>query len=71
MIYNTLEDFISAAKDGKLDGVTVTVDNDSVYAYRYDEEEDDCVRLYDFHGFGPREVLIGVLQSMGLKAELP
>jgi hypothetical protein len=71
MAFQNISEFIAAAKAGELEGVTVTVDNDSVYAYRHDEENDDSEKVYGFNDAGPREVLIELLCALGVEAEYP
>ncbi|GEM_PF-3089613 len=71
MEYQNIDQFLQAAREGKLEGVTVTVDNDSVYAYRHDEENDDSEEVFGFNDAGPREVLISLLMSLGVEAEYP
>lgn len=64
--YKTLEELVNAAKSGTFIG-TVTVDNDSVYAYLDDDE--DANQAFDFNGDGPEDALIKALTLLGLKAE--
>ncbi len=71
MEYQNIDQFLQAAKEGKLEDVTVTVDNDSVYAYRHDEENDDSEKIFGFNDDGPREVLISLFAALGIEAEYP
>jgi hypothetical protein len=64
MKYETISEFVTAAKEGHFTG-RVIVDNDQVYAYEGDEE------VCDFEDCGPEGALIEVLTALGVKAERP
>jgi hypothetical protein len=64
MKYETITDFIIAAKAGKFTG-RVIVDNDQVTAYEGDEI------VCDFEDCGPDGALIEVMAALGVKAERP
>ena len=62
--YKTVRAFVNAAQSGEFKGVVI-VDNDCVYAYVGDEE------VFDFNDANPEEVLIDVLEALGVNAERP
>lgn len=68
----TIGDLLEAHKRGELEGVTVTVDNDSVYAYRYigDPDKDEPEEVFIFDG-GPQGMLVEVLKALGMDATEP
>ncbi len=72
MKYKTIQEFLEAAKSGELAGVTVTVDNDSIYAYKYSDTDDgDDEKVFDFNDAGPQQALVELLQAIGIEAEYP
>ena len=64
MKYKTTKAFITAVQTGKFAGIVI-VDNDSVEACQ------DGDAVCDFERRHPEEVLIDVLEALGVSAERP
>ena len=66
-------ELLEAHKRGELEGVTVTVDNDSMYAYRHFDGDvfgERSERVFGFDG-GPQGMLVEVLKALGIDATEP
>ena len=63
----TVQDIRLANSEGA--DIRVTVDNDCVYAYRYDGRDEDGEKVSDFNDVTPEQLLIDVLSDLGINVE--
>ena len=63
----TIGEIVNAIAEGA--DIRVTVDNDCVFAYRYDGRDEEGEKVSDFNDAIPEQLLIDALTLLGINAE--